>query len=189
VTSACKDVEAALRFGDLFMADWYDWKGPEFEQVMNLQFGPNGWRKAKQGEVGLSGEPAQWDWLFSWGSPTNLNYPNVMPQYASLDTKATKNSAQGIFDQEKVLWDAADIYKPFGLDNVIPPIILSSDKASQAAELRQLLQDSIVQNTARFVMGTQSIDSGWDKYVGDLKRLGLDTYMKIMQEAYDRRYK
>jgi hypothetical protein len=38
---------------------------------------------------------------------------------------------------------------------------------------------------ARFITGDLSVSGGWDGYIADLNRMGIQEYMSIYQAAYD----
>ena len=43
----------------------------------------------------------------------------------------------------------------------------------------------VSESQAKFITGEMSM-SEWDTYVGQLEQMGLDRYLEIQQEAYDR---
>ena len=42
---------------------------------------------------------------------------------------------------------------------------------------------------ASFVSGQADVNTGWDQYLADLKKNGLDDFLKIYQAAYDAKMK
>ena len=36
-----------------------------------------------------------------------------------------------------------------------------------------------------FLLGTASIENEWDRYISNMKRFEVDTYIEIMQKSYD----
>ena len=42
---------------------------------------------------------------------------------------------------------------------------------------------------AKFVTGAKDIDGEWDAYLAELDKIGLETYLEVVQVAYDRMYK
>ena len=47
------------------------------------------------------------------------------------------------------------------------------------------IEDYVTESQAKFITGKTSFDE-WDKYVETVKKVGLDQYMEIYQNAYDR---
>jgi len=43
----------------------------------------------------------------------------------------------------------------------------------------------VEESIARFVVGTLCLDRDWDSYMNNLRRLGLERYLYIMQTAYE----
>jgi putative aldouronate transport system substrate-binding protein len=39
---------------------------------------------------------------------------------------------------------------------------------------------------ARFIIGSESLDSGWNSYVQRLNQMGLARYLELYQKALDR---
>lgn len=190
ISSESQHIEAAVRLGDLFDTDVKTDNEDALKMILNLQWGPNGWRPAEPGEISLSGEPARWAWTFSWGTPTNINYPNVMPSYTSGAPKRYMVRQTG-WDQEIVLYEAAQLYEQYAFDRGVPPVMFPADLASELLEIRTLVNDAIQENIARFVMGTLNIDSDrdWEAYLRELDRFGMGMLLAETQRAYDAQWR
>ncbi len=52
---------------------------------------------------------------------------------------------------------------------------------SEGADLQTYMDEM----EAKFITGEESFD-GWDKYVEQVKKMGLDNYMEVQNEAYKR---
>ncbi len=39
---------------------------------------------------------------------------------------------------------------------------------------------------AKFVTGTEDIETGWEEYVNTLKRMGIERYLEIRRSQYER---
>lgn len=61
----------------------------------------------------------------------------------------------------------------------------SEDDLLRASVLRADIESYVDQMKARFITGVESLDN-WDKYVSQLKEMGIDEYMSIQQKSYDR---
>ena len=46
----------------------------------------------------------------------------------------------------------------------------------------QVIKDSV----ARFIIGDWDIESGWEDYLKEMKAIGVDEMLDIVQKAYDR---
>lgn len=191
LTAEAKNVEAIVRLGDLFMIDPFSGKEEDFEMGMNVWYGPNGWRRAESGEMGNNGEQGWYAWLFNFNDPQNLNFANLPGFFSQKLKKGTLVGASGnAFNLEEILWKVTEAkYEPYSDPIFVPPVVISADKVSEAGELKQILQDYMKENNAKFVMGIRDLDKDWATYQKELNTLGLDRYIEIIQEAYDRQYK
>ena len=56
----------------------------------------------------------------------------------------------------------------------------------QIADIQTSLQTYVKESMARFATGDLSVDNDWDSYVKELDNIGLQTYIEVSQQAYDR---
>ncbi len=192
ITTNCENIEAAVRLGDLFLTDPFSGNEKDLETYLNLQYGPNGWDPINDpNKKSIYGKEAKYAWTFTYGEPTKLNIGNLPNNYATDDIKSIQYDADSdSFSQEKILYDAAvNIMKPYAVDITVPPVLIPSEKTTDFAEYYQLSKDYYVQKMAEFIMGEKDIDKDWDKFISEIKSLGLKKYVQIIQEAYDARYK
>jgi len=66
-----------------------------------------------------------------------------------------------------------------------PMAPLEEMELEQAAILSTPIRDTVDQNTLQFILGRRDL-SEWDDYVAEVKAQGLDSYMELIQTAYDR---
>ena len=57
------------------------------------------------------------------------------------------------------------------------------------ADLKAVIEPYVDEMFARFITGDADIDADWNKYIEELKQMGLDRMLEIMQEAYEDKYK
>lgn len=83
--------------------------------------------------------------------------------------------------------DAADaFYKPYLETSYVNDYVMATDEENEKlAVLTTDLISYVDQSTAKFVT-EGGIDGGWDNYIAQLKKLGLDEYVKIETEINDR---
>ncbi|MCR2808062.1 extracellular solute-binding protein [Paenibacillus soyae] len=67
----------------------------------------------------------------------------------------------------------------------MPLLFLSEEEESRANILKNDLMNYIAQMEAKFVLGKESFDN-WDDYMSTLKRMNVDEYVEIYQNAYVR---
>ena len=72
---------------------------------------------------------------------------------------------------------------------VIPKLIYTSDESDAIAEIEVNLKNYVDESLAKFVTGAKDIDAEWDNYLAELEKIGLSTYLEVVQTVYDRMYK
>ncbi len=71
-------------------------------------------------------------------------------------------------------------------DETIEKVIYTLDEINQIAEIETTIFTYVDESVTRFMMGELSIDNDWNKYLADLKSMGLELYTNILQTAYTR---
>lgn len=187
VTSANRYPEATVRWADYIL---------EYENQLFTAYGKEGegWRYALPGELDIRGRQAIFKPLVPWptmGDTINYGWIETGVKYWSDDAM---NSASvidlndpNIMHQKRLYDRAITLYKPYVLDvdQIVPPLFFDSEGAQVAAELETTILSYVSQMIARFSLGTADIDTEWDDYINTLNRMGLETYLGILQEAYD----
>ncbi|SEL97558.1 putative aldouronate transport system substrate-binding protein [Paenibacillus sp. cl141a] len=184
ITKKAKHPELALRWADGLY---------EREHTLRSVYGrpDQEWREAKDGEVGINGEPAVWSELKSYGTVQNIAWIQTGP---SLRTNEFRLSAvaKGDDDLEVVLYnETKNKYEPYKPTDVstVPPLFLTNEQASEVADLSKTINDYVDEMMARFVIGDADLDKDWDSYVKQLEAMNVARYLVIYQEAYDGRSK
>lgn len=85
--------------------------------------------------------------------------------------------------QEKKKVD--DFYKPYLPKNSYPLAFLTPEENEKMATLNTDIIQYVDQMYAKWMM-KGGIDGEWDGYVAKLKQMGLEEFLKIKQDAYDR---
>lgn len=187
ITKYCKYPAEAFRLADLLMTD-----PVENAEIRNFQYGPEGqgWRKAKDGETGLSGKQAEWAMLYVWGEPTKWNWKNLGNLFVTKEDKGLMAYDPSVFNQEKILWDATEKnYEPYSVDVCVPTLLMNKDEAQEVADVKSAIKSFVEEQNAKFVLGTRDIDTDWESYLSELEKLGLSGYLKNLQTIYERQYK
>ncbi|GAA4429010.1 extracellular solute-binding protein [Georgenia halophila] len=65
-----------------------------------------------------------------------------------------------------------------------PPVPMDEMDREQASLHRQSLQDHVMQNTAKFILGQRSFDE-WDAYVSELEGINMQQYVDLANEAQE----
>lgn len=184
ITKKAKNPELALRWADGLY---------EKEQTLRSVYGRPGeeWRDANEGEIGINGKPAVWSELKSFGAVQNVNWAQTGPALRSNDFRLSA-AVKGDDDLEVILYnETKNKYEPYKPTDVstVPPLFLTNEQASGAADLAKTINDYVDEMIARFVIGDASLDNDWDSYVSQLDAMNLSGYLEIYQTAYDERSK
>lgn len=184
ITKKAKHPELALRWADGLY---------EREHTLRSVYGrpDQEWREAKDGEVGINGEPAVWSELKSYGTVQNIAWIQTGPSLRTNDFRLSA-VAKGDDDLEVVLYnETKNKYEPHQPTDVstVPPLFLTNEQASEVADLSKTINDYVDEMMARFVIGDADLDKDWDGYVQQLEAMNVARYLDIYQEAYDGRSK
>ena len=81
-----------------------------------------------------------------------------------------------------------DIYRPFlpALDEIYPRVFFLPDEEAELSIIRTDIINYVNQMRAKFIVGSESISSGWNNYVQQLNQMGLNRYVELHQKALDR---
>jgi putative aldouronate transport system substrate-binding protein len=177
---------------------WLDWYQTE-EGTITTWWGEKGmgWEDAEPGSTGMDGSPAKYkEIVLQPDNPYygNKSWSNHIPCY---ETAAFRNSLWTAPDMlapdgsgvERFLYvKTKENYEPYGINqkNVIPPMYYSENLVSEVASLTTAINPYVEESIAKFVVGDLNVDSGWAMFQQNLKNLGVDRYLQIVQETYDK---
>ena len=71
-------------------------------------------------------------------------------------------------------------------DKFVPPLRFFSEEIDEYNDLRAQVNTYVNEAQARFIVGDLSIQTDWDRYVSELRAMGLDRLTELKQTAYDR---
>ncbi|WP_062108939.1 extracellular solute-binding protein [Bacillus niameyensis] len=81
--------------------------------------------------------------------------------------------------------EAAKRVEPYIPEEIWAPFNYTIEELEEMNALRDDIETYIKEMNAKFITGAASFDD-WDNYVKTFDKMGLDRYMKIYQDAYDR---
>jgi putative aldouronate transport system substrate-binding protein len=124
--------------------------------------------------------------------PRNGNW-SAMAQYNNTaefrNSEAVSTDVYSQAGYERRLFDATKLYAGHEDKAAIFPYWrawVDPSVSSELATLQTNIESYIQQNSLQFVTGSKNIDTDWDAYVKGLSGLGLDRYLQIEQEAFDK---
>lgn len=173
ITPNCKNVDIA--------AKWLDYGYSEEGNLLN-NFGIEGVSYKME-----NGSPVMTDEVLK--NPKGLSIGQAWAQYA----RATGN---GPFVQRK---EYSEQYNPLpsqktamkiwaqtnAAKHKLPPLTPTADESSQLAKIMNDVGTSVNEYSIKVVMGTESI-SNYDKYIDQLKKIGIEKAISIEQAAFER---
>lgn len=80
---------------------------------------------------------------------------------------------------------AAEKFKNDRPKEIWPPFNFTVEEMDIMSSIGNDIQNFIIESQANFITGRTSFDE-WDKYVETIERMGLDQYMKVYNDAYQR---
>jgi len=69
---------------------------------------------------------------------------------------------------------------------LVNKIIYTQEELDQISEIQASIDSYVVEMRTRFILGDADIETEWDTYLSTLNSMGLDLYLKVAQQAYDR---
>ncbi|MBO5364173.1 MAG: extracellular solute-binding protein [Clostridia bacterium] len=79
-----------------------------------------------------------------------------------------------------------EMYKPYLDDEVWPRPYYAVEEANRLSELTTDIFSLVETKRAKWITGAEDLESGWEQYKADIKRMGGDEMLSIYQGAYDR---
>jgi putative aldouronate transport system substrate-binding protein len=120
----------------------------------------------------------------AWGAIAQLYSPT---SFRNAQVQPTDIYSQDGF--ERRLFQATKLYEgKEPKDRIFPSWNLWLDKAdtAEAARLQTSLQNFVAESELQFITGQKKLDAvSWGAYLGELRGLGLQRYLDLMQKAYD----
>ncbi|WP_461224634.1 type 2 periplasmic-binding domain-containing protein [Lacticaseibacillus suihuaensis] len=107
-------------------------------------------------------------------------YPYVEPTFQQV-----ANARKMTLDQYWQ-WASPETHSHKFIGKLVGDLPTTQEEADTVTPIMNDIGKYVTQARVDFVTGKTDIDSGWDAYVKQIKKLGADKYMKIKQTQYDR---
>lgn len=188
ISKDSKNPAAVARMIDFLYSD-------EGTLMSNYGFEGEGWRYAKEGEVGLDGKQAIYKLLKPWNDMDPQNDCFVMlgvrantsrmRNGESVDPNTDLHSAEGL---EALLFQITQqLYEPYARPELeIPTLRFLEDEEQAFASKRVAYANYVRQSLVKFITGNWDVDADWNQYVEGLAKLDLEGILALNQKAYDR---
>ncbi|HZK35122.1 MAG TPA: extracellular solute-binding protein [Bacillota bacterium] len=182
ITSECANPEVAFRFADFMYSRDVSMRNrlgePDVDYII-----PAG------GEMGVDGEPATYDPVLPWGQINSSRWEEKGPTYNDFDNNGIKGDDP--YELQQYLWNTTqNNYAPYQ-----PPVEMCHNRnmyytpedSRRLSEINTDLNSYVQNSLAEFVTGIRdpNDDSQWEAYLNEIKALGYEEYISIVQARYD----
>lgn len=181
ITKNCEHPELAFRLGDLMC-----------EETLTIwnRWGEEGvdWTAPKEGEKSMFeniGYKARISPILIWGEPSNHHWQNIGPGYRDYDVACGMVASDSNIS-EMIIAEAAPDYLDTKYEHLVKKYIYDIDKYSEVSQYKGDLKNYVTEQMALFITGNRDLDKDWKDYISHLKSLGVEKYVEITQEAYDK---
>jgi len=172
ITTQCKDIELAMRLLDYGYSEdghmFFNF-GTEGETYNMVDGYPTYTDLIKNNPDGLSMAQAMTKYTMNGDRNSFVQDVRYLEQYAGLPEQ----------QQAWETWCNTDAVK-----YVLPNLYIPENKSSEYATKSTAISSYVDEMYVKFITGTEPIEN-FDKYVKQLKKLGIEDVLKIKQEAYD----
>jgi putative aldouronate transport system substrate-binding protein len=181
VSKNCKYPEAAFRLGDMLMSEKYSMISRYGEEGVDRVPPPAGSKSYYPGYE-VSSIPK-----LPYYTPNNKRWEQNQPYiltYRMTAGVAVQGLISGLEEWANNLAAAAIPY--WDKDREIGPINFTTGEFETISEIRANVEAYWLECLTRFVIRDMSLENDWNRYLGELRAMGLDTYINVVRTAYAR---
>jgi putative aldouronate transport system substrate-binding protein len=181
ITKNCKYPEAAFRLGDMLMNEKYSMITRYGEPGVDLAPPPAGTKSFYPGYE-ITAIP-----MLAWAIPNNKRWEQNQPYILTYRMTAGVAAAGRVSGLEAWSNTMAAGSLPFREnEREVGPINYTTGEFESISEIKANLDTYFVECFTRFVIRDMSLENDWNKYIGELRAMGLDTYINTTRTAYAR---
>ncbi|MDR1301610.1 MAG: extracellular solute-binding protein [Treponema sp.] len=193
VPATCKNPALVMR--------WLDWFGSQ-EGTLRVWFGMS-LSDPDPSAIGINGKLALFKG-YGEGAPelnlkpgdkyyNNFRWGEQFPLFRDFDLyegwqKAVDMLAPDGSGQERFLTvKSRENYAPYGqkIESIIPPMFYSQADIAEMTLMTTNINTYVEESFAKFVVGDLNINTQWAVFQNELKKLGIDRYLEIIQKTYN----
>lgn len=174
IFNSCKNPKAVMHWIDKFY---------ELENSLRSQYGTLGYALNKKNDDGV----------YTWNEP---------PAGTSLDAFIEENRPQSYivaYLPENLFGDTLELnttmqtqaknyelYKKYITTEPWPRPYYNKEESEELATIQTDIFSMVNEKMAKWIVGTEDLESGWDMYIENMKNMGVERLVEINQNAYDR---
>ncbi len=175
ITSACKNVEAAVRYIDYFYSE---------EGILHYFMGLEG----ETYEFNAEGKPVFTEFVTK--NPDGMNMEEALGTYVCWSGGGNPSVADddhfGVHLIPEITVTAAQNLKQYEPEVLWPQnFTYTEEENERLVDLKLDIETYMKDMRAKFISGSESLDK-WDEYVATIERMGLAEYREIVQAGLDR---
>lgn len=160
------------------------------EGTMRAMEGREGeeWVVPEDGALGINGEPAKWQRVRNADDVQNVVWQGIAIGAVTEDYRLSELAGQiGTSEgfEAFMYQETKDKYEGHQPEEYFPDVYILPEDLDEMAQIKGPLLDYVEQCSAKFITGVMDLDGEWDSYVDYLGKLGVDSYVEILQRAYD----
>ena len=183
VTKNCDRPAAAVRMIDYMYSD---------DGYPSFMYGEKGvdWDEPDQGATDVLGNPASVKIIqdvYGFPSQNKIWRNNTIGYIMDQRYLARQNDTKNIREYEARKYIGSLLLEPSSPDEFVPSSLkyVSAEAEAQVTKLKTDLIGYVEEMSALFILGDLPFDQ-WDTYVNELKVIGVDEYVRLIQESYDK---
>lgn len=189
ISTSCKDVEAAIKWIDYrysdegFMLFNYGIEGTSYKWVdgaVEKKDGPEFFPPTMAEKI--KKQHPEFTELVT-KNPDGVDPGTANEKYKSLYVANLRNPLSYVMAPE--VYDAMDKWSTPGKDYILPPLSQKDSEAKLDGNVMSPIDTYRQEMVFKFIMGAEPI-SNFDKYVSQIKKLGIDKSIKIRQDQLGR---
>jgi len=188
VTTAADDPELCFAIGEANYALEMQLNNRYGEQDVNWSIAPEVLAKSESVYASLGYEPIFCEIHAVWGEMQNLHWSAVAPFIVNSSfilgsaKPIPEDKAEGFIPVRAVHYN---LYMPHCMEEVLGAPAMTDEENKAIADIKTSIDSYVSENIIAFITGNRDF-SEWDAYVAEIERMGIETYVEILQEAYDR---
>lgn len=189
VTSNCEDVDMAVKLADYLSSIeiniWsrYGIEGENWRRVTEVVNG-----RSLYESMGIKGDMEVFN--VEWGSAQNTHWHQTglcLSDGSSTSLRVIAVEEEGVYDHMVRIAENLPVEMSYiNNDAGLFALIYTADEQAVVAEYQNTVNDYVAESFARFVTGAVDIDAGWDAYVEEYYKMGLEDYLAAVQSAWSR---
>ena len=71
-------------------------------------------------------------------------------------------------------------------DELSLKLIFTAEELDEISDVEASIRSYVEENITAFILGNRDIEAEWDAYISELEAIGLERYLEVAQDSYDR---